>query len=132
MNFRPTVRSRRKFEYFSACIDTKSLAPVTMDPDGYSAAECFHARETYGVTPPCREPELLQRAINGKEWHGLTVTMVAEDYVDRLVFANDIRSGYPDWVQRDILGRAAQIAQARLGFVPTFVSTGEDFTTLDA
>lgn len=96
---------------------------------GHSAAECFHAHETHGVTLPCREPVLLSRALNGKEWHGVNVTNCAQDYVDRLFFASDL-ANYPDWVQRDILGRASQLAMEQLGFVPTFVRTGKDFTTI--
>ena len=101
-----------------------------MEPAGYSAAECFHVHETYGVSLPCREPELLTRALNGKQWHGVTVTNCAQDYVDRILFASELKSNYPEWVQKDILGRASQLALAQIGFVPSFVKTGEDFTTL--
>lgn len=129
MKTTPSRRSRRMFDYFSQCEDGLRLPPIPLDPDGHSAAECFHVHETYGKTLPCREPLLLTRALNGKRDHGLTVTMVAEDYIGRIVFASDLQA-YPDWVRRDILGRASQIAQETMGYVPTFVRTGEDFTTL--
>ena len=130
MNPRPTRRSLRRFEYFSQCEDTLRLPTIPLDPEGHTAAECFHVHETYGKSVPCREPELLTRALNGKEQHGMTVTMLAEDYVGRILFASDIRDGYPEWVQKDILGRAGQIAQKVMGYVPTFVRTGEDFSTM--
>lgn len=118
------------FDYFSRCEDTLRMPEIRLDPDGLTAAECFHCHETYGKTPGCREPELLSRALNGKEQHGLTVTMIAEDYIGRIMFAAELKENYPDWVRRDILGRAAQLAQASVGYVPTYVQTGEDFTTL--
>jgi len=130
MKLRPTRRSLRRFEYFSRCEDTLRLPAIPLDPEGHTAAECFHAHETFGKLPPCREPELLTRALNGKEQHGMTVTMLAEDYVGRILFASDIRDGYPEWVQKDILGRAGQIAQKVMGYIPTFVRTGEDFSTM--
>jgi hypothetical protein len=131
MNVKPTKKSLARFAYFSQCEDELRLPPIKHDPDGYSAAECFHVRETYGKTIPCREPVLLTRAINGKEWHGVNVTNIAEDYVGRITFASDLLT-YPDWVRRDILGRAKQIAMQVIGFVPTFVSTGRDFTAMKA
>lgn len=119
-----------RFEYFTQCEDIKRLPEIPLDKQGHTAAECFHVHETYGKTLPCREPLLLARALNGKEWHGVTVTNCAQDYVDRLLFAAEIKSNYPAWVQRDIFGRAAQLARAQFGFVPTFVKTGEDFTSV--
>lgn len=127
---KPTRKSLLRFEYFAQCEDTKRLPEIALDKHGHTAAECFHAHETFGSTLPCREPELLSRALNGKEWHGLTVTNCAQDYIDRLLFASEIKERYPDWVQKDIFGRARQLALAQIGFVPTFVATGNDFTTL--
>ena len=127
---RPTRRSLTQFDYFAACEDDKRLPEIPMDEDGWTAAECFHVHETYGVMLPCSEPVLLTRALNGKQWHGLTVTMVAEDYIGRIVFAVDLKRDYPEWVRQDILGRARQLVLRDLGYVPTFVDTGEDFSTL--
>jgi hypothetical protein len=126
----PTRRGLMRFAHFAQCTDEKRLPAIALNPQGHTAAECFHVHETYGQTIPCREPVLLSRALNGKEWHGVTVTACAEDFVDRLLFAEDLRNNYPDWMQKDILGRAAQISMQRLGFVPTFVRAGSDFTTI--
>ena len=125
----PTTRGMRRFEYFAACNDARRLPEIPPVAGGYSASECFHAHETHGVMLPCKEPVMLARALNGKEWHGVTVTNCAQDYLNRLLFANEIKANYPDWVGRDILGRAAQLALEQIGFVPRFVHTGEDFTT---
>lgn len=127
---KPTKRGLERFKYFSECTDTKRFPEIEMDVNGYTAAECFHVHETYGHLLPCREPILLSKALNGKEWHGLTVTNCAEDYVGRLIFASELKSNYPEWVRKDILGRASQIAMEQIGYVPTFVKTGEDFSTL--
>jgi len=128
---KPTSKGLIRFQYFSQCEDTKRLSEIPMDENGFTAAECFHVHETYGKLMPCKEPALLSRALNGKEWHGLTVTNCAQDYVDRLLFSCEIKANYPEWVQRDILGRAAQLALKQIGFVPTFVKSGDDFTTLE-
>jgi hypothetical protein len=128
MKHQPTHRSIKRFGYFAQCQDTLRLPAIPFNPEGHTAAECFHAHETYGKSLPCREPELLSRALNGKEQHGITVTMIAEDYVGRILFACDIRNGYPEWVQKDIFGRARQIAMQVIGYVPTFVRTGIDFS----
>jgi len=130
MRIKPTRKGIDRFNYFSQCEDVIRHLPTPMDPDGFTALECFHQRESTGEILPCREPELLDRALNGKEQHGLTVTMIAEDYVDRLIFASELKANYPEWVRRDILGRAGQIALKIKGYVPTFVLTGEDFTTI--
>ena len=130
MKTTPTKRSLARFEYFSKCDDVLRHLPTELDPEGYSAAECFHVHETFGKSIPCREPVLLDRALNGKEQHGLDVTHIAEDYIDRLIFACEIRSNYPEWVQKDIFGRAGQLAEKAHGYVPRFVATGTDFTTI--
>lgn len=130
MKVQPTRRSLARFEYFSQCQDTLRLPAVPLDPDGYTAAECFHVSETFGKTLPCREPELFARALNGKEQHGLNVTHVAEDYIGRIVFAKDLKEWFPEWVRKDILGRAGQLAMQTIGYVPTFVKIGEDFSTM--
>ena len=120
--------AKERFDYFSKCTDEKRLPAIALFADGFSALECFHAHETHGETLPCREPALLSRALNGKEWHGLTVTNCAEDFIGRILFTSDIKANYPEWVQRDIFGRARQLAMKMIGFVPTFVRTGSDFT----
>ena len=124
-----TKRSKAKFEYFSQCEDNLRLPKIEYNKNGYTAEECFHSMETWGKLPPCREPELLTKALNGKEQHGMTVTMIAEDYIDRLIFAIEIERDYPEWVQKDIFGRASQLAENKIGFVPKFVTEKADFTT---
>ena len=121
--------ARRQFEYFAQCQDVKRLPEIRLAPMGRTALECFHLFESTGKLVPCREPELLSRALNGKAQHGMTVTMLAEDYLGRIFLANDLVN-YPEWVQHEILTRARQIAQQTLGFVPKFVETGRDFTVL--
>lgn len=130
MKTTPTTRSLARFEYFARCEDTARMPAIPHDEAGFTAAECFHVHETYGKTIPCREQELLTRALNGKEWHGLDATHIAEDYIGRLISSAEIRENYPEWVQRDIFGRARQLAIKIMGYVPTFVRTGHDFSTL--
>jgi len=128
---KPTRKSLLRFDYFSQCQDAKRLPEIPLDQNGLTAAECFHAHETHGKLPPCKEPEMLTRALNGKQWHGLNVTNCAEDYIGRLLFASELKANYPPWVRLDILGRAKQLAKRALGYIPTYVLTGEDFTTIN-
>lgn len=114
-------RLRDRFDYFTQCKDTLRLPQIEFVDDGYSALECFNAHESLGKTLPCREPKLLSQALNGKEQHGMTMTMIAEDFVSGLFFQSDLVK-YPEWVQCDILGRASQIAYQTIGFVPKFIS----------
>ena len=125
-----TRKAKERFNYFVSCQDTKRLPAILFVPEGNTALECFFAHETYGQTLPTKEPELFSRALNGKERHGLTVTMVAEDYIGRLTFASELKENYPPWVRKDILGRAKQLSMQQLGWVPKFIETGEDFTTV--
>lgn len=127
---KPTRKSLLRFEYFSKCNDALRLPAIAYIEGGYSAAECFHAHETYGVDLPTCEPELLSMALNGKQWHGVDVTNLAEDYIGRVLFASDLKSNYPAWVRKDVLGRAKQLSRQKMGWVPKYVETGEDFTTL--
>ena len=132
MKIKPSRRAAEQFAYFSQCEDILRLPAILNDPAGFSALECFHHRESVGgELLPCREPELLSRALNGKEQHGLSVTMIAEDYIGRITFASDLKANYPEWVRADILGRAKQLAIGIMGYVPAFILTGEDFSTIE-
>lgn len=111
--------SRRMFEFFAACLDEKRLPEIAFAENGCSALECFHVRESTGKILPCREPVLLSRALNGKAWNGLTVTMVAEDMIAGLISRDEISTDYPN--HDEIFSRAAQLAVKKIGFVPTFV-----------
>lgn len=131
MKKKPSKRGAARFEYFSRCGDKLRLPAIPYDEVGDTALVCFHVRETYGVTLPCREPELLARALNGKEQHGLTVSMVAEDFArHRLIFTSEIKEQYPKWVADDIFARAAKMAKLLFGFVPTFIRDALDFSEL--
>lgn len=130
VKIKPTQRASERFAYFALCEDTNRLPRIPLDPSGHSALECFHARETFGRDLPCREPDLLSCALNGKERHGVTAQMLAEDYIDRLITAKELRENYPGWVAREVFAQARKIAVARVGYMPTFVKTGEDFSTL--
>ncbi len=122
-------RARERFQYFALCQDSHRLPPLAEDPAGRSALECFHEHETHGRLPPCREPGLLGRALNGKSFHGITVRAMAEDFVGRLLFASDLES-LPEFVRQEVLAQSAKLALRTIGFVPTFIRTGSDCSTL--
>jgi hypothetical protein len=126
-----TARGLARFEYFAQCEDSNRLPSIAFEPCGCSAAEAFHAHETHGLTLPCREPVLLARALNGKARHGITVAALAQDYLDRILFADELRANYPDWVRAEVIAQCRKLALAQVGFVPSFVASGEDWTTLE-
>lgn len=122
-------KAKEKFEYFKQGQNSLTLEQILLDPNGYSALECFNSFESTGKYLPCKEPEELQKALNGKATHGISVNMLAEDFVGRILFCEDILS-YPLWIQNEIYTAAEKYAKKTLGFVPTFVKNRQDFTTM--
>ena len=112
-----------KCEWFAQANDSKRLTPIPHDPQGYTAVECFFAHETLGRSLPCREPQPLAVLLNGKEWHGVTVEMVATDLVDALITPNEVRQNYPAWVATEIFSQVPKLALKHIGFIPTFLKS---------
>ena len=125
---RVSKRGREAFEYYSQCQDMALLEPVLAG--NHTALEAFYSHETFGTYLPTNEPTLLARAINGKKQHGVTVAMVAEDFVGRIAFSKEIKERYPTWVADEIFAQAKKVALTQLGFVPTFVREQKDFSEL--
>lgn len=116
--------------YLSLCRDDepRPVDKIPMDPKGLSGMEAFHVRESQGLELPTREPELLEKFLQGKKWHGVTVQMVAESYVDRTMFSKEIKENYPDWVSDEIFSASIKIAQKKMGYVPRFILERKDFS----
>ena len=124
--------TQQKYAWYLSCSrpdEPRPLEKIPMDLSGASAIEAFHLIESQGCQPPTREPLLLERFIKGKEWHGVTVKNVAEDFaIGRVAFSSEIKAGYPDWVAAEIFQQAKKIAMNKLGFIPGFVAKASDFT----
>lgn len=126
--------ARQKYEWYLSCTRADETRPLPLSqqaecPNGVTAIESFHNFESHGRLLPTREPLLLERYIKGKEWHGVTIKTVAEDFaINRLVFSEEIKSNYPKWVAYEIFKQAKKIALKELGFVPTFVAIAKDFS----
>lgn len=102
---------------------------VPMDAGGVAAVEAFHLIESEGRRVGTREPLMLEKYIQGKRWHGVTVESVAEDFaISRLAFSAEIKANYPAWVANEIFTAAARIALERIGYIPTFVRDRRDFS----
>lgn len=100
---------------------------VPMDAHGLTAEQCFHQLESTGKCWYCREPELLEAYMAGKEIHGMTIDMVAKDFaIDRLTFSKEIRANYPEWVASEIFASAKKLAMKELGYMPGFVAKSKD------
>lgn len=128
MNLNITKRSRAEFDFYR---DT----PLDMigqgigvaepyDPNGYSALECWWAKDTHGKTLPCREPELLSKVKRSKQSVNLQVKLWAEDVADGLLLRQselvEYVHGWPEWVIRAVIEQAGKIATQVVGFVPRF------------
>lgn len=125
--------TRQKYEWFRKCAngESKRLEHIAYSPEGMSAIECFHSLESVGVLPPTRERDELALYLNGKAVHGMTVAMVAEDFVGRVTFSKDIKDGYPAWVQNEIFQQAEKIARKQIGFIPSFIRNRLDFSEVE-
>ncbi len=67
--------------------------------------------------------------LTGKEIHGMSVQMIAEDFaINRLVTSAEIKTNYLPWVAKEIFAQAAKVSMIRLGFVPKFVSAQKDWS----
>lgn len=131
MKIKPKTREKyARFLSLTREDEPRPLARIPMDEKGVTAIEAFHAHESWGKVLPTREPLLLERYYAGKQWHGVTVQMVAEDYVLNrpLITSREIKEHYPAWVADEIFAQAAKIAQERLGCIPKFVSDRKDFS----
>jgi hypothetical protein len=119
-------RARDKYEwYFSMCrIDEpRPLSQIPFDANGLSAVECFHAIESTGTSPSCREPILLEKYIQGKVWHGVTVETISNSLVEGLVADFELNE-YPLWVKNEIIKQGSKISLNTIEFIPSFVLNG--------
>lgn len=89
--------------------------------NGFSALECWYALDTLGKKLPCKEPDLLDRAIASKKTWNLSIKMMAEDWVNYLFFKEDLKN-LPIWVQKAIVNLAQKIAQETIGWIPKRIS----------
>jgi hypothetical protein len=132
---KPKVRikpkTREKYDYYFSLSDSVRPLPadrVPFDAHGISGVQCFHQLESEGRCWYCNEPESLERYMEGKERHGMTVDMVAEDLLGRVIFNAEVLENYASWVANEIFSAAERLAKKRLGFAPKFISTRRDFT----
>lgn len=94
------------------------------DAGGFTALECWFAKDTHGKTLPCREPELLAKVNRGKGSVNLQVKLWAEDVADGLLLRQselaEYVHGWPKWVLRAVMEQAGKIATETVGFAPRF------------
>lgn len=125
-------RALEKYARFLSLTRDDEPRPLSKEPMvkyGVRALEAFHLFESCGTRVATCEPLLLERYKQGKEWHGVTVAMVAESFaVDRLITSKEIKTDYPEWVAKEIFSAAERIANNRFGYVPTFVRNHRDYS----
>ena len=81
-----STEAREKYAWYLSCTREDEPRPLPADriafaEAGVDAIEAFHIFESTGKLVPTKAPLLLERYRAGKVWHGVTVAMVAEDYV---------------------------------------------------
>jgi len=102
---------------------------IELDTNGVSAIEAFHVFESTGKMPGTHEPILLEKYVQGKKWHGVTVEMCADSFEnDRTLVSREIKENYPPWVANEIFSLAARMCQEKHGFVFSFIRNKEDFS----
>lgn len=97
----------------------------TSDPSGYSALECWNARDSLGKILPCREAEVLAKAVRGKASWNLQIKMWAETLADNMPLLrqrelNEWCVGRPRWVFEATVRQAAKMFLAREGWSARF------------
>lgn len=121
-----SARAKDEFEfYLHTDLDMIGhTREVTHSADGQSALECWWLRDTHGKNAPCREPEVLAKAIRGKESINLQVKLWAEDIADGMLLRQrellEYTRGWPEWIFRAVMNQAAKITMNTVGFVPRF------------
>jgi hypothetical protein len=125
-----SAKAREKYAWFLSLgrDEPRRLSPIAKHTEGISALDAFHTHESTGRLPATSEPAVLESLLTGKEVHGITVRAVAEDFVGRVAHSAEIRAAYPAWVAGEIFAQAKRIARQTIGFVPSFVANGRDFS----
>ena len=101
---------------------------IKMDPNGEDGMYCFLCWEN-GYDVPTREPELVQRAVEGKQSINLQIKMWCEGMWDKqlqcpLFFPQEIREyckNYPNWVFRAVIEQTKKRVLDDIGFIPTWL-----------
>lgn len=128
MKLKITDRAKAEFAFYHHTpldmIGHAVNVQIAADSNGFSALECWWAKDTHGKTLPCREPELLAKVIRSKQSVNLQVKLWAEDVASGMLLRQDelvaYVHGWPEWVLRAVLEQAGKIATQIVGFAPRF------------
>lgn len=82
---------------------------------------------------PTKEPDLVRKAIEGKESVNLQIKIWSEGMWDGQLqmppfFPHEIREycqGYPSWVYQAVINQTKKRVLEDLGFVPTWLKVGD-------
>jgi hypothetical protein len=109
-----------------------TIPPIKGDPNGEEAKYAFLCWEN-GIQVPCREPELFQRAIEGKMTVNFQIEQWSEGMWEKqlqcpLFFPEEIFEycrGYPKWVFKSVIEQTKKRVMTDLGFIPTWLKRGD-------
>ena len=131
-------RTRKDFEFFRDTeLDTiGSIVGVQIsgNTSGKSALECWFLLDTHGKNAPCREPEVLSKAMRGKQSWNLQIKMWAESLAEGTLFQwelVDYCHGLPTWIFDATMNQSRKILKGMTApdgkpfgdYVPTFMQT---------
>jgi hypothetical protein len=124
MKIKKSTQDKYKW-YLNLCRndEPRPLQLIPLASGGVTAIESFHCFESTGKQLPTKEPLLLEKYMQGKVWHGVTVENVSKSLVERLVLTSELNQ-YPTWVKNEIIQQASKLANLTIGYVPTFVKKG--------
>lgn len=109
-----------------------TIPSIEYDPHGEEGKYCFLCWEN-GIKVSTRDPDLVKKAIEGKESINLQIKIWSEGLWDRqlqmpLFFPHEIHEycrGYPSWVYQAVINQTKKRVLEDLGFVPTWLKVGD-------
>lgn len=125
------ITERAKEEYIflrDTPLDTIGVLVGIGDPrdnaNGFTAMECWYARDARGEVLPCREFAELSKVERSKKSWNLQIEQWAEDIADGLLLRQaeliDYCHGLPSWIFSATINQAQKTLKRTVGFVPSF------------
>lgn len=94
--------------------------------NGYSALECWYAKDTHGIILPCKEIDILSKVERSKQSVNLQIKLWAEDIADGILLRQEELLNYthnwPEWVFKAAIAQAGKLClnNPRIGYIPRF------------
>lgn len=116
----------RDFDFYSKCISTGNFMfageRVIYDRfsnDGVSAKEAFYQIDTFGKSPNCYEPGIVESLLTAKKGINLQIKQWAEGMAELTLLPKELQEWCqewqtPPWVYCSVLNQCSKICRAKL------------------